>query len=175
MATKRIAQSAVNWAAIAERVPEHQRQHFLAFKSRSDLYLRRAMSLPEKPPAINWDFYKQKVPVAGMVDEFKNKYSALNIPFPPDNVSGQIDAQEKAIKADIEKFKAESNARIENYKKELAHIAGLLPYDQMTMEDYRDAYPAEALDPINKPTFWPHTPEEQVDYVDKDAQPQGHH
>lgn len=31
----------------------------------------------------------------------------------------------------------------------------------MTMEDYRDSFPDEALDPINKPTFWPHTPEEQ--------------
>lgn len=31
----------------------------------------------------------------------------------------------------------------------------------MTMEDYRDSFPEEALDPINNPTFWPHTAEEQ--------------
>lgn len=29
------------------------------------------------------------------------------------------------------------------------------------MEDYRDSFPEEALDPINNPTFWPHDPEEQ--------------
>lgn len=40
------------------------------------------------------------------------------------------------------------------------------------MEDFREAYPDDALDPINRPTFWPHTPEEQLDYVDKDAPPQ---
>lgn len=51
-----------------------------------------------------------------------------------------------------------------SYKKQLAYIASLIPYDQMTMEDFRDAHPELALDPINKPTFWPHTPEEQPDY-----------
>lgn len=60
------------------------------------------------------------------------------------------------------------------YKKQLADLAGLIPYDQMTMEDYRDAYPEDAVDPINKPTFWPHTPEEQLDYVHKDAQQSSH-
>lgn len=59
-------------------------------------------------------------------------------------------------------------------KKQLAHINSLLPYDQMTMEDFRDAYPELALDPINRPTFWPHTPEEQLDYEDKDAVPAAH-
>jgi hypothetical protein len=24
----------------------------------------------------------------------------------------------------------------------------------------------QALDPLNKPTYWPHTPEEQLDYSD---------
>lgn len=53
------------------------------------------------------------------------------------------------------------------YKKQLAYIESLIPYDQMTMEDFRDAHPDKALDPINKPTFWPHNPEEQLDYQDE--------
>jgi F-type H+-transporting ATPase subunit d len=44
----------------------------------------------------------------------------------------------------------------------------------MTMEDFRDAYPNDALDPINRPTFWPHNPEEQVDHVSKAAPSSGH-
>lgn len=70
------------------------------------------MANPEKPPAIDWTFYKERVPVAGMVDNFQKQYGALSIPFPPDTISSQIDAQEKEIKADIEKFKSESNVRI---------------------------------------------------------------
>lgn len=38
---KRIAQSSVNWAALAERVPAEQRGNFAAFKVKSDGYLRR--------------------------------------------------------------------------------------------------------------------------------------
>ncbi|CAH1105402.1 unnamed protein product [Psylliodes chrysocephalus] len=174
MAAKRITKSAINWAALSERVPEHQRPQFLAFKTKSDGYLRRVLANPEKAPAIDWSFYKSKVPLPAMVDEFQKQYSAISIPYPPDTVKPQLDALEKEIKSDIEKFKAESNVRIQDYKKQLAHIASLIPYDQMTMEDFRDAYPEDAIDPINKPTFWPHTPEEQHDYVDKDAQPTHH-
>lgn len=76
-----------------------------------DLY--RVLAQPESAPAINWDYYKQRVPIAGMVDEFQKKYSALTIPYPPDTVSSQIDAQEKEIKSEIDQFKAQSNQRIE--------------------------------------------------------------
>lgn len=38
----------------------------------------------------------------------------------------------------------------------------------MTMEDYRDAYPEDAIDPINNPTFWPHDEEERLDYYAND-------
>lgn len=31
----------INWAALAERVPEDQKQYFVAFKAKSDQYLRR--------------------------------------------------------------------------------------------------------------------------------------
>lgn len=38
---KRIAQSSVNWVALAERVPAEQRVNLAGFKIRSDGYLRR--------------------------------------------------------------------------------------------------------------------------------------
>lgn len=53
----------------------------------------------------------------------------------------------------------------------MAHIASLLSYDQMTLEDYKDSYPDEALDTLNKPTYWPHNVEEQLDYEEQDSAP----
>lgn len=161
MASKRIAQSAVNWAQLAERCPPAQRLQFNAFKSKSDKYLHAVMANPEKAPAIDWTVYKKNVAVAGMVDTFQKQYEALKVPYPADTYSSAVDAQTKEVEADTQKFVSDSNARIEGHKQELAHLASLLPFSQMTMEDYRDAYPDMALDPINKPTFWPHTPEEQ--------------
>lgn len=58
---------------------------------------------------------------------------------------------------------------LSRYKKQLAHLASLIPYDQMTMEDYRDAFPEESLNPLEKPSFWPHLPEDQLGYQDKDV------
>lgn len=60
------------------------------------------------------------------------------------------------------------------YKKQLAHLASLIPYDQMTMEDYKDAHGDIAIDPLNKPTFWPHTPEEQLGH-EGDEKKTAHH
>ncbi|KAK4876846.1 hypothetical protein RN001_009352 [Aquatica leii] len=164
MAAKRITQSSINWAALAERVPESQRPIYLQFKSKSENYLRRVLAQPENPPAIDWAYYKSVVPVKGMVDDFQKQYEALKIPYPPDTVSGQLDALEKEIKGDIENFKKESDLRIEEYKKQLAYIASLLPFDQMTMEDYRDAFPDQALDAINNPTYWPHQEDDRKNY-----------
>lgn len=161
MASKRIAQSAVNWAAVAERVPPSQRLQFNGFKSRSDKYLRAVMSNPAESPKIDWAAYKKNIAVAGLVDSFQKHYEALKVPYPADHVSGQVDAQAKEVDADIAKFKADSEARIAKHQKDLAYLNSLLAFNQMTMEDFKDSYPDLALDPLNKPTFWPHTHDEQ--------------
>lgn len=66
--------------------------------------------------------------------------------------------------ASVASFITESNERIKEHAAKIAKWDTVLPYEEMTMEDYRDAHPELALDPINRPTLWPHTPEEQLDY-----------
>ncbi|XP_047993373.1 ATP synthase subunit d, mitochondrial [Leguminivora glycinivorella] len=172
---KRIAQSNISWAALAERVPTEQRTNLAAFKIKSDGYLRRVLANPPEPPKINWALYKQTVPIPGMVDNFQKQYEALKIPYPADTLTAKVDAQWAEVKKAVDAFVAASNANIANYQKEINETKALLPYDQMTMEDYKDAYPQDAIDPINKPTFWPHNPEEQLDYVDPNKPVGGHH
>ncbi|KAK9502545.1 hypothetical protein O3M35_011305 [Rhynocoris fuscipes] len=155
MAGRRVALKPIEWAKIAERVPEAQKPKFLAFRAKSDSYLRRMNANPENPPQIDWAYYKKTVPIPGMVDTFQKQYESLTIPYPPDTVSSQIDAQEQQIKKDIEAFKAASNSKIAKYQKDIEFYRGLLPYDQMTLEDFRDAHPEMALDPINNPKNWP--------------------
>lgn len=107
-----------------------------------------------------------------MVDTFQKQYEALKVPYPADTVSSQIDQQKTATLKEIEAFVIASKARIAGSEKSIAHLKSLLPFNQMTMEDYRDAYPDLALDPINNPTFWPHTEEEQLENNPKE---EGHH
>lgn len=171
MASKRIASSAVNWSAIAERVHPEQRVNFNTFKVRSDKYLRSVQANPEVSPKIDWSFYKSRVAVPGLVDNFQKSYESLTVAYPKDTLTASVESQAKEIKAEIDQFKQASKARIVAHQEAIDHLKALLPFDQMTMEDYRDAYPDLAMDPINRPTFWPHTPEEQLEY--KPAGPGG--
>jgi F-type H+-transporting ATPase subunit d len=133
------------------------------------------LSNPETAPKLDWAYYKARVPVAGMVDRFQKEYDGLKIAYPVDTISAQIDAQTEEVKKEISEFKKTSEQRIGAYAAQIAALEAMLPYDQMTMEDFADAHPELALDPLNKPTFWPHTPEEQLDYEgDKDL-PDEHH
>lgn len=175
MAAKRISQSSVNWAALAERVPVDQKTNFLAFKSRSDKYLRAVLANPDQSPKIDWSAYKNKVPIAGLVDSFQKSYESLKVPYPADNLSAEVDKLRSQLTSEIAAFKKDSEARIATHKAEVERIKSLLPYAQMTMEDFRDAHPELALDPINKPTFWPHTPDIQPGYVDPNEKEDEHH
>lgn len=55
------------------------------------------MSLPEKPPAIDWATYKAKIPNAAFVDAIKQQYEAISIPYPKSNVDEMINAKEKSL------------------------------------------------------------------------------
>jgi F-type H+-transporting ATPase subunit d len=106
-----------------------------------------------------------------MVDNFQKQYEAVKIPYPADNLSSKVEEQKKQVLAEIEKFKAESNSRISTHEKAIAHLQSILPYEQMTMEDFADAHPEQAIDPLNRPTFWPHDEKEQ----EPRKEPEGHH
>lgn len=49
-------------------------------------------------------------------------------------------------------------------QKELDKIKALPKFEDLTLEMYYDMFPQQAFDPVNRPTFWPHTPEEQPGY-----------
>lgn len=73
------------------------------------------MANPPEPPKINWDLYRQVVPVPGMVDKFQKQYEALQIPFPTDTQTALVEAQWKEVKKSIEQFVAASNANISKW------------------------------------------------------------
>ncbi|KOB52298.1 H+ transporting ATP synthase subunit d [Operophtera brumata] len=50
--------------------------------------------------------------------------------------------------------------------KELARVNALPKLEEMTMEMFYDMYPDQALDPVKRPSFWPHTADEQEGYVE---------
>jgi len=88
----------------------------------------------------------------------------VKVPYPSENLTSSIDAQEKEAMQKVQQFIAESNKRIATYQANIAKWDKVLAFEDMTLEDYRDAFPEDAYD-IHRPTLWPHTPEDQPGYV----------
>ncbi|NXA35998.1 ATP5H synthase, partial [Eudromia elegans] len=157
MAGRRAALKAIDWAAFSERVPSSQRAMFNALKTRSDALSARLASLPEKPPAIDWAYYKATVAKAGMVDDFQKKFSALKVPEPVDTQTAKVDAQEKEAAKSSAEYVEASKARIAQYEQELRKLRSMIPFEQMTFDDLHEAFPETRLDKEKYP-YWPHKP-----------------
>merc|ERR1712142_461082 len=71
MAAQRISASSVNWVEFAKKIPAAQKASFQAFKQKSDGFVRAVNSHPEAAPKIDFDAYRSKIAVAGMVDDFQ--------------------------------------------------------------------------------------------------------
>ena len=148
----------INWAALAERIPESEKTTLAAFRAKSEQHLRRMVANPESPPKIDWSYYKKNVTTPGLVDQFQKQYEAVSIPYPADKYTADIESEEKQMAKKIEEFIQEVDKAIGQSQQEIETIKAMLPFSEMTMEDFRDMYPDQAFNP-EKPTAWPHTPE----------------
>ncbi|NP_001084746.1 uncharacterized protein LOC414718 [Xenopus laevis] len=157
MAGRRAALKAIDWMAFAERVPPNQKAMFNALKTRSDAVAGKLASLPEKPPTIDWAFYRAAVQKAGMVDEFEKKFSSITVPVPKDTQTEKINAQEQESVKHAQTYIQESKTRVSQYEKELERYVNMIPFDQMTFEDLHEAFPETRLDKEKHP-YWPHKP-----------------
>ncbi|GBN46841.1 ATP synthase subunit d, mitochondrial [Araneus ventricosus] len=157
MATKRFVRSAIDWAAFTERVPPSEKIKFQAFKARVDGYTKKLMSYPEKSPSIDFQMYRSRLPNPAMVDEFEKQFNAVKIPYPADKLTPLIDEQEKKVDGDLKIMKEICDLNCQYYNKKLQWWKDMMPFDQMTMDDFKDYFPDPKLDVYETPSFWPHT------------------
>ncbi|XP_069510941.1 ATP synthase subunit d, mitochondrial [Ambystoma mexicanum] len=157
MASRRAAVKAIDWLAFAERVPANQKAMFVGLKARSDNLAARLSVLPEKPPTIDWAYYRTAIARAGMVDEFEKKFSALKVPEPIDTQTDKINAQENESSKQAVEYIQASKSRVSQYEKELELLNSMIPWDQMTIEDLHAAFPETKTDQQKNP-YWPHKP-----------------
>ncbi|XP_050592276.1 ATP synthase subunit d, mitochondrial-like [Bombus affinis] len=151
----RQAIKAINWAALAERIPEAEKAALAAFKSKSDKYLQRMMANPEALPKIDWAYYKKVIVTPGLVDRFQKEYESLSIPYPADNYTAEIEAAKNETAKKIESFIQEINADIQEMHKGLDKLNDMIPFSEMTMDDYVDLKPDGCMQ-LDKVTTWPH-------------------
>lgn len=160
---KRLSRHTVDMAALAERVRPADKPQMDAFRERCQKYVTKIGQFPAEMPKIDWDFYRANVKstVHGMIDQFKNTYEQLKVPMPADTQTAVLDAQLMQVKEEITSFKAASAERCCEMHSQIDGINAMLPFEQMTVEDYIDTFPNHGPDFLNRPTFWPHNKEEQ--------------
>ena len=99
------------------------------------------MSNPEKAPDVDWDYYKKNIVNKDVVAKLEAAYKAVKVPYPPDTKSSEIDDQAKRAKAEFKILCEVSNEKIKETEKLLNKFKVMIPYHEMTQEDFALTFP----------------------------------
>ncbi|XP_069123268.1 ATP synthase subunit d, mitochondrial-like [Argopecten irradians] len=160
MASKRLAKSAVNWAAFRERVSDGNLPYFKKFKLLSDTYSGKVSQLPESLPKIDFAHYKSLGAPAAVVDSLEKAYGAAKVAYPADtnNNVEKLEKEFQEAKKQRQAYIAEENANIKQLN-EVVEVCkkAFPPKDEWTMQLYTAYFPDCMPNPQVRPTLFPHT------------------
>jgi len=149
MASRQVAARAVNWAALAARVPKDPKASagFDEMRIKFETAKGTLNSTAEKPVPIDWDHYKAVVKDQALVEKLHAAYSGLVVPYPDtagllSNLEAEKAEQlsiDAATKADLEVAVAQAQSNIDK-------IENKKSYEIMTQEEFFELNPDKAAE-----------------------------
>merc|ERR1712212_526924 len=143
MATRQVAARAVNWAALAARVPKDGKAAagFEELRIKFETSKGTLNMMPEKPTPINWDHYSSVVKNKELFEKFQSAYAELEVPYPEDDFSAEIEAKRAEAEAQDAHTRAELADGVAQAEASIAAITGIKAYEAMTMDEYCELNP----------------------------------
>jgi len=165
MASKRIANSSIDWLRASKVCPKEQLDILRATQAKHSSFMNKVHSLPESLPKIDFAAYMGRTDDPTMVERFEKAYKALDIPYPSDkdNVLEQVRKDNDAKDAQIKVFKADCQKKVEEAEKFLNTMDSLPEYWDMTNEMYSYYFPELHVDNQLAPRQYPYDDRSQWD------------
>jgi len=149
MASRQVAARAVNWAALAARLPKDPKASagFDEMRIKFETAKGTLNSTAEKPVPIDWDHYKAVVKDQALVEKLHAAYAGLVVPYPDTaGVLSNLEAErteqfskDAATKADLEDAVAQAQTNIDKIQNKKA-------YEVMSLEEYHELNPDKAAE-----------------------------
>merc|ERR1712193_357783 len=143
MATRQVAARTVNWAALAARVPKDGKSAagFEELRIKFETSKGTLNMMPEKPTPINWDHYSSVVKNKELFEKFQSAYAELEVPYPEDDFSAEIEAKRAEAEAQDAHTRAELADGVAQAEASIAAITGIKAYEAMTWDEYCELNP----------------------------------
>jgi len=143
MAARQVAARTVNWAALAARVPKDGKSAaaFEELRIKFETAKGTLNTMPEKPTPIDWDHYSSVIRNKGLFEKFQTAYAELEVPYPEDDYSAEIEAQRAEAYAQDAQTRAELADGVAQAEASIAAITGIKAYEAMTYDEYFDMNP----------------------------------
>ena len=82
----------------------------------------RVLSNPDSLAKIDFNAYRSQITDKAVVDQLEQAFKAVQVPYPKDDVSPQIDDQERRAAVEAEQYAKYSNEIIESAKEAVSQI-----------------------------------------------------
>lgn len=159
MASRAVAKSfKANWSKLTEGAYVKEIPKINKYKSQVDSTAIKVASLPDQLPKIDWAHYKQHASDPKLVEELEKKYQSIKLepPRAPASRLNDLKVAKEQDEARFKKFAVIAQSYIESAEVVKQKFKDMIPYREMSFEEYCQTFPEWNFADRENPSLSPH-------------------